>query len=380
MHSPGEELGEIVEGRTRLVVPRKSVTDEVPPREPAFFNPRARLNRDMSLIAYGAFVKDFAGPKVFLDGLSGVGARGLRVANELEMDGVVVNDLNPSAVRLARDSARLNGVTCMEFSGREACRFFAEYSERGRRCAIVDIDPFGSPAPFLDCGLRATVHGGILSCTATDLQVLNGLFQDACRRKYGGVPTRTVYGNETAIRLVLGCARAVAGRLGMGIAPLFVENDMHYYRTYVRVTNRPGREDDVGFILHCNSCLHRRASLRQEPECELCGSGVSIAGPLWVGRLFEKEFVRGMVLAAPGLAVGRNCEKILAKAVLESEMPATYYTLDEIAAETKSSPPRLDSVIGGLQKNGFSASPTAFNPTGFRTDAGADEVKRLFRD
>jgi N2,N2-dimethylguanosine tRNA methyltransferase len=38
-----------------------------------------------------------------------MGARGLRVANELEIEKVVINDLNPSALKIAEYSANLNG-------------------------------------------------------------------------------------------------------------------------------------------------------------------------------------------------------------------------------------------------------------------------------
>ena len=44
------------------------------------------------------------------------------------------------------------------------------------------------------------------------------------REKYGGIPIRTEYGNEIAIRLILGCLRMVAGRLGLEIIPLYVES------------------------------------------------------------------------------------------------------------------------------------------------------------
>lgn len=368
----------IVEGTTSLVVPRGSVTSKVPPRVPAFFNAKAKLNRDLSLVVYKAFADGFSGPKVFLDGLSGIGARGLRVANELKMDGVTVNDANPQAVTLARESAKINKISKIEFSEDEVCRFFSRHSEKFKRGSMVDVDPFGSPAPFFDCGLRATMHGGILSCTATDLQVLNGLFQDACKRRYGGIPTRTEYGNEIAIRLVLGCLKTVADRLGVGITPIFVENNLHYYRVYVRVANRPDQMENTGYILHCAGCGHRRVSSKAEAECEMCSSHVSMAGPLWIGRLFEKEFVQSMTMITSELAVDKNCEKILTKALLESEMPGTYYTSDEIAAKTKSSPPKLDDIVSGLQESGFLASPTAFNPTGFRTNASINDVEKLF--
>lgn len=369
---------EITEGTTRLIVPGKSITDAVPPKRPAFFNPRARLSRDLSLAAYGAFLKDFAGPGIFLDGLSGVGARGLRVANELKLDSITVNDLNPSAMRMAGISAKLNGIANMEFSSTEACRFFSERSERGRRGSIIDIDPFGSPAPFLDCGLRAVMHGGMLSCTATDLQVLNGLFQDACRRRYGGIPARTTYGNETAIRLILGCMRSVAGRLGMKIVPLFVETNMHYYRTYVRVQSRPDLEENLGFVLHCFGCGRRRIAGHAEPRCRACNVENAVAGPLWTGALFDRMFVQDMAGMIPSLGLGRDCSGILEKAIQESEVPGAYYTTDEIAARTRSSPPRLGSLISVLRNRGHLASPTAFSPTGFRTDADMSEIEGCF--
>jgi tRNA (guanine26-N2/guanine27-N2)-dimethyltransferase len=93
------EIIEITEGKTKFLVPFGSMNDETPPKDPAFFNPKAKLNRDFSIIAYSAFLKNFQGPKIFLEGLCGVGARGLRVANELSsMEKVIVNDLNPKAL------------------------------------------------------------------------------------------------------------------------------------------------------------------------------------------------------------------------------------------------------------------------------------------
>ncbi|MCE2615210.1 MAG: tRNA (guanine-N1)-methyltransferase, partial [Nitrosopumilus sp. (ex Thoosa mismalolli)] len=261
MKFPEEIVEEIVEGKTKIIVPKKSITDKVPPKKPAFFNPRAKLNRDFSIIAYAAFLKNFEGPKIFLEGLAGIGARGLRVSNELEIENLVINDINPTALEMAKHSAKLNGIENVEFAEKEVCRFLSKYSKKCERGTIVDIDPFGSPAAFFDCGIRATMHGGMLSTAATDLQVLNGLFQAACKRKYGGIPVRVEYGNEIAIRLVLGCLRTVAARLGVKVEPIFVESDMHYYRTYVRVFNKPDQEENMGYILHCKNCGHRKISL-----------------------------------------------------------------------------------------------------------------------
>lgn len=375
---PDEILEEIVEGETKLVVPKRSITDKVPPKKPAFFNPKAKLTRDMSIVAYSAFLNKFRGPRVFLEGFSGVGARGLRVAKEIEMEKVVINDLNPTALKLARDAAKKNGLECIEFSENEICRFFSDYSKKGKRGSIVDVDPFGSPAQFFDCGIRATMHGGILSVTATDLQVLNGLFQDACKRKYGGIPIRVNYGNEIAIRLILGCMNMVTGRLGVKMIPVFVENDMHYYRTYVKILNRVDQQDNLGYITHCNTCGNRKTTCEPTQNCNLCGSLNKIAGPLWIGQVFDKEFVDDMLQEIPNLIVDKKCQNTLLKCLAESEMPGTYFTLDEIASQTKTSPPKLENILDRLKKMGFTASPTVFSPTGFRTTANIEQIKKMF--
>ena len=54
-----------------------------------------------------------------------------------------------------------------------------------------------------------------------------------------------------AIRLILGSLRSVAARLGIEIIPMFVESEMHYYRTYVKILNRIDQEENIGYIIHC---------------------------------------------------------------------------------------------------------------------------------
>ncbi len=378
MDNTNEIFQEIIEGNTKLLVPQKSLTDKVPPMKPAFFNPKAQTNRDFSIIAYAAFLKKFNGPKIFLEALSGVGARGLRVGNELKIEKIFINDLNPTALKMAKNSAILNNLENIEFSEKEACVFLNEHTRKGNRGSLVDIDPFGSPAEFFDCGIRATMHGGLLSTTATDLQVLNGLFQGACKRKYGGVPVRVEYGNEMAIRLILGSLRSVASRLGVKIIPIFVESEMHYYRTYVKILNRTDQEENLGYILHCKNCGHRKVSLEQQQECELCKSKISIAGPLWIGKIFDKEYVKNMIDEVSNFQINKSCEKTLYKCLDEAEMSPIYFTLDEIAKKIKSSPPKLEKIILNLKENGFTSSTTTFNPTGFRTNANINEIMKIF--
>ena len=373
-----EKLVETIEGTTKILVPEKSLDEKVPPKEPAFFNPAAKLNRDFSILAYSAFWENFDKPKIFLDGLAGLGARSLRVANEIpDVEAVVANDINSEGLNIALDSMKLNEVSNLGISEKEICQFFGSYSKKGERGSIVDVDPFGSPTKYFDCAIRATMHGGMLSVTATDLQVLHGLSKRSCQRKYHGVPIKTEYSNEIAIRLILGCLEYVAGRLDIQIIPQFVQHDMHYYRAYLKILNKPGQKEQLGYIIHCKSCGRRKASMKNPDICKICGCKLDVAGPLWVGQLFEKEFVMKMNEMVPKLAVDKRCEKILEKCVLESEMPPTYFTLDEIASKMQKAPLKMKNMIKKLQDAGFLASPTSLNPTGFRTDCTIDKIVKI---
>ena len=60
-------------------------------------------------------------------------------------------------------------------------------------------------------------------------------------------------------------------------------------------------------------------------------------------------------------------------------MPATFYTLDEIASKMNSSPLKLEKAISCLRENDFVASSTSFSPTGFRTNATINEIISIFQ-
>lgn len=392
IHDSGKEIIEITEGTTKLLVPAGSLSGAVPPREVAFYNPKAKNNRDVSIAAYLAFLGNFDGPRIMLEPLAGIGARGLRTANEaddvvLSMQHTYLNDINSNAVELAKRSAALNNLGAVSFTNDEACRFLSNHTARGTRGAIVDIDPFGSPAPFFDCAIRAVMHGGMISCTATDLQVLNGLFDHACQNRYGGVPIRGItYGNEIAIRLVLGCLRAVAARLDVSICPVFASAEMHYYRMYVLVMVKNAKEADneIGYAVHCDACGNRKLTRRYKSEkCSMCGeTEVRAAGPLWTGPLFEQSFIDDAKQNLSCLlknSMDKKMIKYLEKALEESTVQSgLYYTADEMASRTKSSPPCMSHVISKLRKEGFAAAQTSLSRTGFRTNAPLDVIKGAF--
>lgn len=364
------------EGRTVLLVPAESLTAKVPPKTPAFFNPVARLSRDLSLTAYRAFLPSLTS-KTFADGFAGIGARALRVATEIpEMSEVYSNDINATAVAAAKEAARLNKVEdrC-HFSINEVCKFLLEGTTEADRFGIVDLDPFGTPARHVDCVLRAVLDGGLVSITATDTAVLCGIYPEVCLRRYYGRPLNNSYGNETAIRLMLSLIALTASRLELAIQPVFVHATMHYMRVYARVSVSSSQANDVyaniGYVLHCFQCGHRiQAAEYEKKKCELCGSAMRTGGQLWTGILHDREFIGRMLAQDPE----RQSTKILEAAQDEiSEIPY-YFKADEISAKNRTNPRSLPTIVEKLRSSGFAASRTALNPGGFKTDARLDQI------
>jgi tRNA (guanine26-N2/guanine27-N2)-dimethyltransferase len=366
-----------VEGRTTFLVPQSSLIEKVPPKTPAFFNPAAKFNRDLSVLAYRAFAPSLGRRKTFADSFTGVGARALRVAVEVpEIEQVYGNDVNSVAIEAAKEAARINAVDgrC-HFSVDEVCKFLLHCDGEGERFSMVDLDPFGTPARHIDCVLRAVLDGGLISITATDTAVLCGVYPEVCLRRYYGRPLNNSYGNETAIRLLLSLTALTASRLELSITPVFVHATMHYMRVYASVSLSSSEANDVfdniGYVMHCFQCGHRfKAVEYANAKCELCGSTMRTGGQLWTGPFHDKEFVKKMLGQDPD----RQCKKVLDAAAEEASGIPYYFRADEISAKLRTNPHSVQKIIEKLESAGFVASRSALNTGAFKTDARIDQI------
>jgi len=375
------EFVRTVEGRTTFLVPQSSLTEKVPPKAPAFFNPAARLNRDLSMLAYRAYAPSL-GHKTFADSFTGIGARGLRVAVEIpEIEQVYGNDANSIAIGAAKKAAKINSVEdkC-HFSIDEVCKFLLHGDNDGERFGIVDLDPFGTPARHIDCVLRAVLDGGLISITATDTAVLCGVYPEVCLRRYYGRPLNNSYGNETAIRLLLSLIALTASRLELSIRPLFVHATMHYMRVYASVSVSSSEANDVfdkiGYVMHCFQCGHRfKAGEYANTKCELCGSAMRVGGQLWAGPFHSKEFVKKMLEQNPD----RQSKKVLDAAAEEASGIPYYFRADEISEKLRTNPHSVQKIIEKLGSAGFIASRAALNTGAFKTDARIDQILNILK-
>jgi tRNA (guanine26-N2/guanine27-N2)-dimethyltransferase len=461
------DLVSITEGKTKILIPSISLKSKVATkREPVFFNFAAEFNRDISVIAYSSFLSNsnFGDQKTkdkhkairnnitMADSLCGTGARGLRVAVEVpEVNQIYFNDVNPVAIDVAKKSAAINHVEAKcHFSVNEVCKFLLggideittsstcntqneKSRTTGQRFTIVDLDPFGSPASYVDCVMRSVEDGGLISVTATDTAVLCGKYPDVCLRKYYGRPLNNSYTNETALRILISLVALTSARLGICIYPLFAHSNMHYLRLYARVilssSLANGIFENIGYLRHCFECGNRTVSSTQNlaQVCELCAGTFATAGWLWTGKIYDKGYVREMIAKTSSASRDGNnkandtvveevdenikinrdeskahnndinentmsnrapirktklqkmLQRLFSKCLSEHDDIPYYFTSDEIASKLKMSPPSLDKVVESLSKAGFRTSQTGLNPTAFKTEAKINEIMTIFR-
>jgi len=387
------EFVETIEGKTRLLVPASSLLGRVPSKVPAFFNPSAKYNRDISVLVYKTFVPQIKkNPSSFGDPFGGIGARALRVAVEIpQLEEIYINDINTVAIEAAKKASEINLVTqkCT-FTTQEVVRFLTSHDSKNfERFSVVDLDPFGSPAPYIDCVLRSVTKGGMLSITATDTAVLCGVHPEVCMRKYYGRPLNNHYARETALRLIISLVAITAARLDLAVHPVFVHANLHYLRAYLMVT--VSRHDansvfqEIGYLRDCTKCGNRNAITESHRgnSCELCGSRYSFAGFLWIKRLFDKAFIKKMsdLLEADDKenASMSYLKKGLFMCIEELDDIPFYFLSDEIASRLRTNPNPLQKIIERLHSIGYRASRTSLDPNGFKTDADINQILEVLR-
>jgi tRNA (guanine26-N2/guanine27-N2)-dimethyltransferase len=387
----------IVEGKVKVVTPRlsayvKKPSDYAPSKAPVFYNPVMELNRDLAVAALRAHQKLLGREISVCEPLTGCGLRGVRFAVEVEgVRTVFLNDIKSESAQLARFNAELNKVEDrVEVANEDANLFLSRNAAPRKRFDYIDIDPFGPPVPYMDSALRALRNGGLLALTATDMAPLCGVHARACLRKYGGQPLRTEYCHELAVRLLTGCLTMMAAKHEIGIEVKFSHSIDHYVRTYATVHYGAKRADksvqQMGYILHCFSCFHRETvtgiASPIEHACPSCGAKLSVAGPLWLGRIADRKFCSLMEQEAEGMGLRQQKRilKMLSLVKNEAEAPVTYFAVDKICDKLNLPVPAQKKVLDKLREEGFQAVLTHFNSRGFRTDAPANVVKKVISD
>lgn len=198
-------LQEVKEGSATITVPRGQV----------FYNPVQQFNRDLSVSVITTFLNGYKRTQspapwaTIFEGLSATGLRSIRYAREIPKVRIIANDLDSLAVDSIRrniDQAALEFPEIKEIiqpSIGDANSVMHALKGRGEAPDVIDLDPYGSAAPFLDSAVQTIADGGLLCVTCTDLAVLCAGHPETCFAKYAGLPIKGDVCHEGVSSLVL---------------------------------------------------------------------------------------------------------------------------------------------------------------------------------
>lgn len=282
-------------------------------------------------------------PFKILDALSATGLRAIRYAQEIPFaTAVTSNDMSQKAV----DSIKLN-VKHSKLQDKitvntgNAIAYMYSFCDKKGYDAI-DLDPYGTAAPFIDSAIQAINDEGMLLVTCTDSAIFASHgYLEKTYSQYGGLPLKGEPCHEGGLRLILHAIATSAARYGMAIEPMLSLSIDYYARVFVRVRKAP---IDVKLlagktmiVYHCESgCgawttqyLARNKLMENkngtaiykhgyaqapsaDQHCQHCGFKTHLVGPMYGGPLHNVGFI----------------ERVLAQ--LNEVDRETYPTMDRI--------------------------------------------------
>ncbi|KAK4240904.1 hypothetical protein C8A03DRAFT_30982 [Achaetomium macrosporum] len=330
----------------------------------------------------GQVKKEAAPTFTILDALSASGLRALRYAHEIPFaTTVTANDILKAAAEAIERNATHNRLSdkinisiddalahMYQVVVRELRKIALGKGKPGpsEKYDVIDLDPYGSAAPFLDAAVQAVRDdGGLLCVTCTDSGVWasNG-YPEKCYALYGGIPVKGWYSHEVGIRLILHAIESSAAKYGLAMEPLLSLSVDFYSRVFVRIRKSPSMVKFQGgknmMVYSCGqgcgswttqllmknkpspnkkgSGIFYKHGFARAPtagtSCEHCGSTMHLAGPMYAGRIHSPEFIKSVIAEVEEASPEVYGTKERMRGVLQTALEEFLPSPEEMAAES----------------------------------------------
>lgn len=358
-----------------------------------FFNPAQKLNRDISAEVIKEYFKGKESIRI-LTAMSATGLRGIRYLNEIHSSKLFFNDICPKAVETIQKNLILNSFEdfrVFDENGniresdsrinvtRNDChiimnKFHAFFD-------VIDIDPFGSCAEFVNSAFKGVKHNGIICFTCTDKAALC-TNEPKCYMKYNTAIKKVFCKNETPIRVLLSYISREFGKYDARIIPLLSVSVDFYVRVIVRVYKGQGKTviTDNSLVSICN-CL----SFRQIPifsvmnaTCDICQKGTKLYGPFWTGPIHDRSLIDGILSTVKEEGNERMMGVLR---LMKQELPDMfYYEIPKFSSLLKINCCKLKDVMNGLANAGYLVSLTHCDNNSFKSNASTEIIIQLMKE
>lgn len=391
-----QEFNTVQEGKATILTPKQ---DEV------FYNPIQQFNRDLSIMAIKAYDEirhekiqaikkksknkrtKLNGLKI-LESLAASGLRSCRYGLEIPEAGkIVANDMLAEAVKSINKNVEYNKLTDKVVANQgDAIKFMGSTDEKFH---IVDLDPYGTAAPFIDSAIQCLEDDGMLLVTCTDAGVLAGSgYPEKCFALYGGNNFGNAYVNgesnhEVGIRLILNLIASTAAKYKKTIEPMLSLSIDYYFRVFVKVKTSPinvkNHASETMLTYGCNGCGHKivqplgmkNNTKFQYPKlqgpissnCQYCGTSYNVAGPMYAGNLHNREFIDKVLKINESsdkeiYATHERIKGMLTLASNELDDAPFFFNLNQLCSIFKSPPISIEQYTKAVGNLGYKVSLT----------------------
>ena len=358
---------------------------ELPPKDvhaqmEVFYNPVMKSNRNIAILLLNSVENEqmnIASP------LAGSGIRELRFLKELKpgkIQNIFVNDIKENFPKVMAENLKLNNLT-KEQKGKliihndDANLFLlnqVKNCKEGEFCGYfdyIDIDPFGSPNPFLASAVARITRNGIIAVTATDTAALTGTYPKVTKRKYWARAVRNYMMHEMGLRILIRKAQLQGVQFDKALIPILAYHKEHYFRIYFKSIKSKEKCDELlkqhQYLLFNPKTLEFKVSEFNKEK------GFDYFGPLWTGRLFDRKLIAKMSKENPF----PEEQKFLDLLYQESKKDNTgFYDLHVIAKKYGLETTKIEPVLKKVK-----GVRTQFSPTGIKTKAGVKEIVRVMK-
>jgi tRNA (guanine26-N2/guanine27-N2)-dimethyltransferase len=354
-----------------------------------FYNPVMKFNRDISIS-----VLNNSGAKNFqvADIMAGSGVRSIRFLKELKkgiMSTLYVNDKDPNFMKLFKKTLTVNKIRSSKnilVTNTDANIMLLGYNG----CDYIEIDPFGSPNDFLSASIIRLSRGGILAVTGTDTASLSGGHYDTCMRSYWGRPMHNSLMHEVGLRILIRKIQLVGSQHDKALIPMYTYFKDHYNRMFFRCIKGKLESDKLiaqhQYLLYCDKCMCTKISKYNNLNCDTCNAQMDYAGPMWTGKLFDKDLSEKIFKNHPynpKLTADKEFIRFLENVMNESKLDAMgivgFYDIHSVCEHFKKQIMNFEDLTQKIKDKGYVVSRTHFNPVGLKTNMPIKELLKFFK-
>jgi tRNA (guanine26-N2/guanine27-N2)-dimethyltransferase len=344
----------------------------------AFLNPAARVSRDIST-AVVKYLVATEGERVLLDSTTATGVRAIRYSKEAGIKKLKCLDINGTAYGVAKKNLSFNKVTAKVIN--TGIQEFANSTDE--RFDIIDLDPFGSPAPNIFDIMKICRDGTTLFVTATDTGVLAGAHSKACLKVYDSTPMHNELCNEVGLRILAGYVARVAAQFNFGAFPILYLRHRNHMRVFMKMRHGSQQVAEslgiVGYAYYCRACYRRfctPGAIPSEIDCN-CGKRLYIAGKLWCGKMKDQKTADFVSACVGDMPNAQNESRKAAERLRDELDIPLYYHIPTLTKNWGLGSMRLSDIRDSLEKRGYSSSRMQVDEDGIKTGADIEIIDRV---